>query len=128
MHMYEAGWYAAAVFFADLAIRIGLSLRVIMRRRPVGVSLAWLTLVLMVPFLGAFVYLMVGELRLGIRRARRSAMLRPVYRDWRRSLGTAGMLIGRSCATGASRWRGCRTRRSEFPPHPEMSCNCSPMP
>lgn len=84
--MDQAGWYAAGVFLADLAIRIGLSLRVIMRRRPVGVSLAWLTLVLIVPFGGAVVYLLVGELRLGSRRARRAATLRPAYLDWRKDL------------------------------------------
>jgi cardiolipin synthase len=84
--MDQAGWYAAGVFVADLAIRVGLSLRVIMRRRPVGVSLAWLMLVLAVPFVGALVYLLVGELRLGSRRARRAVALREVYREWRADL------------------------------------------
>jgi cardiolipin synthase len=84
--MDQVGWYAAGIFLADLAIRIALSLRVIMRRRPVGVSLAWLMLVLILPFGGAMIYLLVGELRLGSRRARRAATLRQAYHDWRKDL------------------------------------------
>ncbi|NLY99734.1 MAG: cardiolipin synthase, partial [Pirellulaceae bacterium] len=54
-----------ALFVADLLIRVGLSARVIMRRRPVGVSLAWLTIILIFPFGGALIYLAIGETRLG---------------------------------------------------------------
>ena len=43
---------ALVVLVADLLIRVGLSVRVIMRRRPVGVSLAWLTIILIFPFAG----------------------------------------------------------------------------
>jgi cardiolipin synthase len=66
--MSTPGWVLVVLFIADLGIRIGLSIRVIMRRRPVGVSLAWLFIILVFPFLGAFVYLLLGELRLGNRR------------------------------------------------------------
>ena len=46
----------------------GLSIRVVMRRAPVGISLAWLTVVFSVPFGGAALYLLFGEKRLGRRR------------------------------------------------------------
>ncbi|EKD40093.1 MAG: hypothetical protein ACD_75C00180G0002, partial [uncultured bacterium] len=46
-----------SLLLADLFIRIGLSLRVIMHKRPYGVSLAWLVVVLLIPFLGGFFYL-----------------------------------------------------------------------
>lgn len=46
-------------------IIVGPSIRVIMRRPPVGVSLAWLAVIFSVPFVGAFVYLLFGEKRLG---------------------------------------------------------------
>lgn len=49
-------------------IVIGLSVRVIMRRAPVGISLAWLTVVFSVPLGGAALYLLFGEKRLGRRR------------------------------------------------------------
>src|SRR5689334_1226534 len=71
----HAGWITAAVFLVDLVIRIGLSLRVIMRRLPVGVSLAWLAVILSFPFAGAVLYLLVGEYRLGRRRSRRAGEL-----------------------------------------------------
>ena len=71
-----------AVFAADFLIRIGLSLRVIMRRRPVGVTLAWLTIVLSFPFGGAVIYLAFGETRLGTRRAERAARIHEPYMEW----------------------------------------------
>ncbi|MGD9647603.1 MAG: cardiolipin synthase [Pirellulales bacterium] len=77
-----------AVFLSDLAIRVGLSVRVINRRRPVGVSLAWLTLVLLVPFAGAALYLLVGENRLGRGRAQRAARVHGPYLDWLKDLDT----------------------------------------
>ena len=67
------GWVTVTVLLADLLIRIGLSVRVIMRRLPVGVAMAWLVIILLFPFGGAVVYLLIGELRLGSRRAERAA-------------------------------------------------------
>lgn len=58
-----------SIFITDLAIRIGLSLRVIMRKRAASVSLAWLIIILLLPFFGAIMYLLFGEVRLGERRA-----------------------------------------------------------
>ncbi len=56
---------------AHWLIVIGLSLRVILRRPPVGVSLAWLAVICSVPFVGAAIYLLFGEKRLGRSRALR---------------------------------------------------------
>ncbi len=70
------------VFVADLLIRIGLSVRVVMRRRPVGVSLAWLMIILAFPFGGAVIYLTLGETRLGSRRAERAARIHEPYMEW----------------------------------------------
>jgi cardiolipin synthase len=64
-------WIGNAVYLSDLVIRTCLSARVIMRRLPVGVSLAWLAIILIFPFFGAALYLLVGEYRLGPGRARR---------------------------------------------------------
>ena len=73
--MVPASLTALVVLVADLLIRVGLSARVIMRRRPVGVSLAWLTIILIFPFAGAAIYLLFGELRLGRRRAVNAARI-----------------------------------------------------
>src|SRR5262245_58055880 len=77
-----ASWTALAALAADLLIRVGLSVRVIMRRRPVGVSLAWLAVLLGFPFAGAVTYLLFGELRLGERRAHYAERIHGVYLRW----------------------------------------------
>ncbi len=59
------------ILTAHWLIVVGLSIRVIMRRPPVGVSVAWLAVIFSVPFVGAAVYLLFGEKRLGRRRAMR---------------------------------------------------------
>ncbi len=70
------------ILLADLCIRVGLAVRVIMRRRPVGVTLAWLALVLGFPLMGAVAYLLFGELRLGHRRALRAERIHEPYERW----------------------------------------------
>jgi cardiolipin synthase len=70
-------------------IVVALSVRVIFRRLPVGVSLSWLAVVFSVPFAGAIAYLVFGEKRLGpTARARlRSAVraARPTIESLQRS-------------------------------------------
>ena len=54
-------------------------LRVIMRRPPTGVALAWMVLVVVLPLVGAVLYVLIGERRVGQRRARRIAAIRNDY-------------------------------------------------
>lgn len=56
-------------------IRLALAIRIIMRRDTVPVSLAWLVVVLFLPVVGVVAYLLVGENRLGRRRAARVEVL-----------------------------------------------------
>ncbi|MFP2768386.1 cardiolipin synthase [Oceanisphaera sp. KMM 10153] len=73
------GWL---LFAAHTSLVVGVTLRVIMKRRPVGVSLAWLALIYAIPILGVATYILFGEVRLGRKRAERAkAMYRP-YADW----------------------------------------------
>jgi cardiolipin synthase A/B len=82
-----AAWSLAnSLFVADLAIRLGFSLRVIMRKRAASVSFAWLVIILLLPFAGALAYLLFGENRLGDRRARRLIKDRPAIREWSSTL------------------------------------------
>ena len=78
----QYSWITALVLVIDLVIRGGLSIRVIMRRRPVGVTMAWLSVVLVFPFLGAILYLLFGELRLGNRRAEWATRIHGPFVDW----------------------------------------------
>jgi len=55
---------AFGTFLAHSILVLGLSVRVIMRRRPVGVLLAWMAIILSVPVLGSLIYLVVGESRI----------------------------------------------------------------
>lgn len=73
-------WIAISVFAVDWVVRIGLGLRVVMRRRPVGVSLSWLGVILFVPFFGALIYLVLGETRIGRMRLERFEHIRPALR------------------------------------------------
>lgn len=70
------------IALAHAVIIIALSIRVIMIRRPVGVSLAWLILIFTLPFAGAVMYLFIGERQLGRQRAVRTAALRAKYEQW----------------------------------------------
>ncbi|MBV5318726.1 MAG: cardiolipin synthase [Desulfobulbaceae bacterium] len=76
----------SSLLFADLAIRIGFSLRIIMRKRAASVSIAWLVVILLIPLGGAIIYLLFGENRLGERRANRLIKNRPVLKEWSESL------------------------------------------
>lgn len=53
-----------SVFFYWLIIA-GVTMRVVFKRRVVGVSLAWLMIIYIIPVGGVFAYLLVGELNLG---------------------------------------------------------------
>ncbi|MGD9692806.1 MAG: cardiolipin synthase [Phycisphaerales bacterium] len=64
--------FGGFVLLVDWSLRVLFSVRIIMARRPVATSLAWLVVVLLMPFLGAAAYLLVGEVRLGERRRKRA--------------------------------------------------------
>ncbi len=78
--------FTASVFLADLAIRMGLALRVIMRKRAASVTLAWLVVILFLPLVGAVIYLLFGENRLGEKRAERVASDLHIFTRWARNL------------------------------------------
>lgn len=67
----EWSWLGGSLLALDVLVRIALAVRVVMRRAPVPVSLSWLLLLLLVPipFVAVGLYMLVGESRLGLRRA-----------------------------------------------------------
>lgn len=78
--------FSTLFFAADLAIRVGLSFRVIMRKKQHGVTLAWLVVILLFPFVGVFLYLLFGENRISERRTRRIQHSFDYYQHWLQSL------------------------------------------
>jgi cardiolipin synthase len=73
---------------AHWAIVIALSIRVIMRRLPVGVSLAWIAVIFSIPFAGAVIYLLIGENRLSRKYLKRAASIHGIYSEWQQELQT----------------------------------------
>lgn len=78
--------YPMLVFLADLTLRIGLSIRVIMRKRPYGITFAWLFVILLFPFGGAIFYLFFGENRISDKRAALARQSQDHYQYWLNSL------------------------------------------
>jgi cardiolipin synthase len=70
-----------ALWLYGLAL-IALSLRILMKRRPVGVTLAWLLFVYVLPLLGIAFYLLFGERYLGRLRAKRAKEQFQYYSLW----------------------------------------------
>ena len=77
---------------ADLMLRFGLSIRVIMRQRQYGVTLAWLVVILLLPFLGAIIYILFGENRIGETRAKRAKESLGHYQKWLASLRSIALV------------------------------------
>lgn len=74
------------LFVADITIRIGLSTRAVFKKRPYGVTIAWLIVILLLPFIGAIFYLLFGENRISDKRAERAQKTLDHYQNWLQSL------------------------------------------
>jgi cardiolipin synthase len=70
------------VFLVHALIIVGTSMRIIMMRLPVGVSLAWMILIITLPFIGAALYLLFGEKHLGRKHAKRTESIKGRYDRW----------------------------------------------
>ncbi len=71
---------STAIVVAHALIVVAITVRVIMRRPATGVALAWLFLVALLPFVGALIYFLIGERRIGRRRQREIGTLRTDFR------------------------------------------------
>lgn len=75
-------FFSLLILATDLLIRIGISLRVVMRKRAYSVTLAWLLIVLFVPFVGGIFYFLFGENRLPGKRVARAKLAYDTYKTW----------------------------------------------
>ena len=66
-------------YFAMIAAFV---LIIVMKRRPVGVSLSWLLLLFVLPVAGIVLFLMFGTRRLGNKRLKRAEAFAPTYNEW----------------------------------------------
>lgn len=67
------------ILLADLCIRIGLSLRVVMQKRSYSITMAWLLIIVFLPFIGYLLYMLFGENRLPEWRLKRMRQSRDLY-------------------------------------------------
>lgn len=74
------GW-VGLLFLFYFILQLTVVGRVIISRRTVGESLAWIMIVFVLPVLGLVIYLLIGELKLGNRRKRRiTQAIEPIER------------------------------------------------
>ncbi|WP_252178985.1 cardiolipin synthase [Endozoicomonas sp. 4G] len=78
----DSSWLSALFGGVYLALIIAFGIHIIMQRRPVGVTLAWILLLFILPVAGFFFYLLFGSRRLGRRRLRRLESLYPDHEQW----------------------------------------------
>lgn len=83
---FEGPFYSLLILVVDLLIRIGISLRVIMRKRAWSVTVAWLVVILFIPFAGSICYLLLGESRLPGKRIERAKLSYDTYMFWLQGL------------------------------------------
>lgn len=75
---------AGIVFYWILVA--GVTLRVVLKRRAVSVSLAWLMIIYIIPIVGVACYFLFGELNLGRKRAERAKEMFAPFAKWFSSL------------------------------------------
>ncbi len=78
--------WTSLIIIGHIIVVIGVCVRVVMMRLPVGTALAWMVLIFFLPFAGAVIYLVLGEKRLGRKRTQRAASLWGRYSRWLRDL------------------------------------------
>lgn len=61
---------------------ISITIRLAFKKQAVSITLAWLLIIYFIPIIGILLYLILGELKLGRRRAERFKSLAPIYRHW----------------------------------------------
>jgi len=62
------------------------TIRILVKRRPVPASMAWLMIIFILPLVGIIAYLSIGELNLGQRRAERAKAMWPSITEWLKEL------------------------------------------
>ncbi|MGB4911250.1 MAG: cardiolipin synthase [Candidatus Dechloromonas phosphoritropha] len=70
----------------DVLLVVAVSLRIFSRRSAHGTAVAWLLLVILLPGIGALMYLLIGERRLGRVWMQRALALRPQVLSWAESI------------------------------------------
>ncbi len=87
--------------FVYLAVALAVALRIFSRRSSHGTALAWLLLVILLPAVGALIYLLIGERRLGRTWMRRAITLQPQILRWAGNIPAADVVAPDTLSMGA---------------------------
>ena len=87
-------WTAQISVFLYGLVMAALVLRILTRHKPVGVTLAWLLLIVAVPVAGFGLYLLFGERYIGFLRASRAKEMYQFYGQWVQRLSDHGSVHG----------------------------------
>lgn len=85
-------WKSSTIFLTLASVALywvlvaGVTFRVVLKRRSVSVSLAWLMVIYIIPIVGVACYFLFGELNLGRKRAERAHRMFTPFGDWFRKL------------------------------------------
>jgi len=95
----EVHWSFHLIYLGGYLITLLLVIRIVMLQRPAGATFAWILVVTLLPYLGVLIYLLIGENRLGERRARRARGIHQFYQQWltdlqQRSEASGSMVSG----------------------------------
>ncbi len=83
-HFYQIfTWIMVFLYWLSIA---SVTIRVVFKRRVVGVSFAWLLIIYIIPIVGVIAYLLVGELNLGKKRAKRAQKMFQPFGLWFKTL------------------------------------------
>ncbi|KLV11346.1 MULTISPECIES: cardiolipin synthase [Photobacterium] len=72
-------WASLFIYWLSIA---AVTMRIVFKRRVVGVSLAWLLIIYIIPIGGIMAYLLLGELNLGRKRAERARDMFDPFAEW----------------------------------------------
>jgi cardiolipin synthase len=75
-------WVTLVAVGLHFALQVAITVRVVMQRRPTSETMAWVVVVFGLPVFGPLLYLLIGELRLGSKRARRYTELTRPMKQW----------------------------------------------
>ncbi|MDF2047940.1 MULTISPECIES: cardiolipin synthase [Microbacterium] len=82
---FEASWLVIAFFVIDLVVRVAAIIVVPRNRRPTA-AMAWLLAIYFIPFVGVFLFLLIGNPRLPRKRRRKQAAINEYIHDTSASL------------------------------------------
>lgn len=83
-----------------VVVLVGISLRIFSRRTAQGIAIAWLLLVILIPGVGALMYLLIGERRLGRVWMERASVLRPQLLQWAESIPSTKIALPTCLSSG----------------------------